>query len=100
MNARPPKGLPASRSQSLRKPWRTSGSPKQRSTRVRHVLFLPACGSKLTRPLLFLFFRDGPIDIGLSVVPSCQAFWITKEVAYQSKETADLLGVNQTVIGP
>jgi hypothetical protein len=57
-------------------------------------------GSKLTRPLLFMFVRDGLIDIGLFVVAPCEAFWIAQEVAYQSEETADLLGVDQTVIGP
>src|SRR4249919_210075 len=100
MNGRPQTGVPASRSQSLRRPWRPSGPPKRRSKPEQHVLFLPACGLKLTRPLFFLLFRDGSIDIGLVVVTPCQAFRAAQEIAYQGKKTANLLGVNQTVIGP
>ena len=56
--------------------------------------------------LAFLLSADVPgVNVALSPellndAAPCKAFWIAQEVAYQSEETADLLGVNQTVIGP
>jgi hypothetical protein len=47
-----------------------------------------------------LLFSDGSIDVGLVVMTSCQALWVVQKIAYQSKKTANLLGIYQTVISP